>query len=157
MLDKIYTGLIIVLVLILFGCLYFAWRYDTDVLEQYDKKIDLVNRCKHSTDKSQKKALLMKLESDFKKHSISPIDNLALHKLESKIRYDDAHKQKSIFKKITNTCFYSIMQGGATGFITGGIPGSLGGAIVFGTVMPIVAAYRELNPFDENLVPLNTK
>jgi len=155
MLDKIYIGAVVVLMLVLFYCLYLAWQSDTDILVQYDKKIELVEACKLSQDRARRKALLLDLEPEFKKHNISVADAQALNKLEYKIRNDEAHKHKSTFKKIANTCFYSIMQGGATGFITGGVAGSLGGAIVFGTVMPIVAAYRELYPSDETLVSKN--
>jgi hypothetical protein len=151
MIERIYIGLVLILMIILFYCLYAAWSHDTKTLQDYDNKINLINKCKKTTNRSQHKAILLELDEDFKKYEI-PIDSKALYALEYKIKKNDIYKHKSSFKKIVNTCLFSIMQGGATGFITGGLPGLLGGSIVFGTVMPIISTYRDLNPVDEMLI-----
>lgn len=116
MIEKIYLGLAIIIVLILFYCLYISYIFDESILKQYN------------------------IDSETSKY----LSNKHVHKKLS--------ESKSVFKKIINSSFYGILQGGATGFITGGLPGALGGAFVFGTVMPIIATYREINPLDESLI-----
>lgn len=151
MIEKIYIGIVLFLLVILFYYLYAAWSHDTQILLEYDNKINLINKCKKTTNRSQYKAILIELSEDFKKYEV-PINEKAIFSLEHKLKHNDIYKHKSSFKKMVNNCLFSIMQGGATGFITGGLPGLLGGSIVFGTVMPIIAAYRDLNPFDEMLI-----
>lgn len=151
MIERIYIGAVIVLVLLLFYCLYAATLYDNLEREHHDSKMKLIQLNKTNFDGVSRKAGLLELEAELKLYKISPSDPYAFHKLENKIKSKVIPAKKSALKKIINTCFYSIVQGGTTGFITGGIAGSMGGAIVFGTVMPIVAAYRELNPTNESL------
>jgi hypothetical protein len=99
-----------------------AWQHDNESLEKYERKIKLIR-------------------------NIKSIDKQLL-----KNTFDELAGKTSVLKKVINSAFYGILQGGATGFVTGGIPGALGGSIVFGTVLPIITTHRELSPFDETLL-----
>jgi hypothetical protein len=152
MIEKIYIGIAIALVIALLICLVVTWRADTEALEEYDHKINLIKRGLGDTKTQNYKAFLLELQDDLKKHNIESSDKQALKKLANKIAFEEITGKKSTFKKVVNSCFFGLLQGGATGFITGGLPGALGGALVFGTVVPIITTYKELYPSNENLV-----
>ena len=152
MLENIYIGIIIVILVILFYCFYISWQHDVTLLEIYEHKINLIKSGVVDNSTKQYQEFMRELESDMKKHNINPNDKKALNKLMHKIMFVEIAGQSSIFKKVFNSTFYGLLQGGATGYVTGGIPGALGGALVFGTVSPIIKAYQELNPCDEGLV-----
>lgn len=151
MLQNIYIGLIIAVLLLLFYCLYLGWSHDVKLLEKYEKKIKLIKA--GITDKriTQYHMMMQELDSDLKKYNIAINDQQALQKLMHKIMFEEIAGEKSIFKKVLNSTFSGLLQGASTGFITGGIPGALGGSLVFGTVNPIIRTYQELNPYDESL------
>lgn len=147
MIQNIYIGLIIGVLLLLFYCFYLSWYHDIVRLEKYERKIKLIK----SGITSDKVSHLHELHEDLKKHHISSDDQKALHKLVHKVMFEEIAGEKSIFKKVLNATFYGMLQGASTGFITGGIPGALGGSLVFGTINPIMKTYQELNPCDESL------
>lgn len=151
MIEKIYMPVVIVLLIILFGCLTIAWRSDTDALTKYEHKIRLIKAGIADQKSVNYKMFINELKSDLNTYDISPSDSLALNKLAKKIVHEELAGQKSMLKKVVNSSFYGILQGGATGFITGGAPGALGGAIVFGVISPIITTYKEVYPTDELL------
>jgi len=152
MLQDIYIGIIVVILLILFYCFYVSWKHDVQLLETYENKLKLIKKGIMSPEMKEYKNFMAELNDDLKRHNISNSDKEALYKLMQKIMFEEIAGQKSIFKKVVNSTFYGLMQGGATGFITGGLPGALGGAVVFGTVAPIIRTYQEISPSDENLI-----
>ena len=152
MIEKIYISIVIVLLVILAFCLFAAWRSDTLSLEEYDRKINLIKLGLSDQKTLNYREFINELRSDLSAHNISGEDKDALNKLANKIMFEEIAGQKSMFKKVVSACFYGLMQGGATGFITGGLPGALGGSIVFGTVNPIMTTYKEFNPVDDNLL-----
>ena len=141
MIEKIYTSILILILFVLLYSLYIAYEYDNNTLKIYDHKIKCI-----------KQGITGELQQDFKKYNINCKEQNALKKLANKILYEEISVKKSIFKKVVNSSLTGIVQGGVTGFITGGLPGLLGGSIVFGTIIPIVTAYKELNPPDETLI-----
>jgi hypothetical protein len=152
MIEKIYISIVIVLLVVLFVCLFIAWKSDTQSLEEYDRKINLIKLGLSDQKTLNYRAFVNELRNDLRTHNISTEDKDALNKLANKIMFEEIAGQKSMFKKVVGACFYGLMQGGATGFITGGLPGALGGSIVFGTINPIMTTYKELNPVDEQLI-----
>ena len=151
MLENIYIGIIILILIILCYCFYVSYRHDSELLGIYEHKIRLIKSGIVDNRTSNYQIFMKELEADLTKHNISPSDKSAMHKLMHKIMFEEIAGQKSIFKKVLNSSFYGMLQGAATGFVTGGLPGSLGGALVFGTVGPIIKTYQELNPCDESL------
>lgn len=152
MLEKIYISIAIVLLIMLFICIYIAWKSDTEALEEYDRKINLIKSGIIDQKTSRYKSFMIELDSDLKKYGINPADRLALQKLAKKITFEEISGRKSLFKKIFNSAFYGLLQGGATGFVTGGAPGALGGAIIFGTINPVISTLKEISPIDEQLI-----
>ena len=151
MIEKIYTPVVIVLLVILFSCLYISWQSDTEALEEYDRKIKLIKAGIADQKTRNYNLFVNELKSDLAAYNISPSDQFALRKLSDKIMFEELAGKKSLFKRVVNSAFYGLLQGGATGFVTGGPPGALGGAIVFGMVSPIITTYREMCPADERL------
>lgn len=151
MLQNIYTGIIIGVIIILMFCFYVSWSRDVVLLERYEKKMKLLKIGGADQNAQEYQAFKSELIEDMKRYNISQSDQNALRQLTNKIVFEELAGQKSIFKKVLNASFYGLLQGGATGFITGGFPGALGGALVFGTVSPIIKTYQEFNPCDESL------
>jgi hypothetical protein len=152
MLEKLYTSIIVVFCILLFICLVVAYNHDQNALEKYENKMSLIKRGIMDKNTRNYKAFMLELKSDLETHKISLSDKEALNKLANKIMFEEITGQKSIFKKVSNACILGLVQGGVTGFLTGGMPGMLGGSLVFGTTMPILTTYKELNPLNENLV-----
>lgn len=152
MLEDIYIGIVIVILIVMCYCFYVSWQHDVRLLSIYEHKINLIKSGIADNSTKQYQAFMQELDSDMQKHNINPTDKAALNKLMHKIMFVEIAGQSSVFKKVLNSTFYGLLQGGATGYVTGGIPGALGGALVFGTISPIIKAYQELNPCDEGLV-----
>ncbi len=151
MIQNIYFGLIVAILLLLFYCLYLSWVHDTELLAKYERKIKLIKSGIADKKIIQYAGMSKELGEDLQKYNISMDDQRALHKLMHKIVFEEIAGETSIFKKVLNSAFYGMLQGAATGYITGGIPGALGGSLVFGTVSPIMKTYQELHPCDEAL------
>lgn len=155
MIEKIYFDIAIILVILLLLCLYFAWSYDNQAIAQYEKKLSLLQYGIADSKTVNYTEFVLELKEDLKKHNIKYEDRQSLRKLMDKIVYEELSGRKSVFKKVISSSFYGLLQGGAAGFITGGVPGALGGGIVFGTVTPILTAFKELIPVDEQLISKN--
>jgi len=151
MLQNIYIGIVIVILLMLLYCYYISWQHDVQLLDRYESKLKLIKMGLVDKQIAQYQSMMKELSDDLRRHNIAADDSRALNKLMHKIMFEEIAGEKSIFKKVLNSTFYGMLQGGATGYVTGGIPGALGGALVFGTVSPIIKTYQELNPCDENL------
>ena len=131
-LDRLYSGLVLTLVIIFLMTLYNSWKKDR-------QEVDLVY--KKSYEQLQKDVLI---------HGISHrhFHNELRNNMQNIINTEN---KSSRFSKILNSCYSGVIRGGFIGLIGGGPSEAIANSIVFGLVSPIILYVKDTYLFKEAL------
>jgi hypothetical protein len=150
--SDITMGTLIVLLLVVIVILVFSYNYDVKHIKQYEKIIYGLKTGQIENKKIQRYLMFKnELKNDMIKYNLDPDDNQQISKYINNIVREEIGAKESLYKIVSYSVIENILRGGIIGYITGGLSGSVAGALVFGSIVPAFTFYKGVNPPDENL------